>query len=86
MYYRTEDAIEGGVQMFAEIFGEEAENVTAIFLKQGILAAVAAVGGVIREVLRSIDLDGEFELGAKQVDFYFAPAVERDGEFGIQSE
>ena len=58
----------------------------AAFLKQGVLAPVTAVGGRIGEVLRAVDLDGELEIGAKQVDLHFALAVERDREFGIEPE
>lgn len=43
-----EDAIERGVQIFSEVFGEETQDVAAVFLKQGVLAAVAAIGGGIR--------------------------------------
>lgn len=44
----AEDGVERGIQMFAEVFGEETQDVAAAFLKQGVLAAVTAIGGRIR--------------------------------------
>lgn len=40
----AEDGIERGIQMFSEIFGEEAEDMTTALLKQRVLAAVTTVG------------------------------------------
>lgn len=42
---RPEDGIKRGVQMFSEVFGEETEDMAAVFLKQGILPPVTAIGG-----------------------------------------
>ena len=47
----AEDSIESGVQMFAEILGEEAEDEDAVLLKPGVLAPVAAIGRRVGKVL-----------------------------------
>lgn len=39
-----------------------------------------------REVLRAVYLDGDAVRFAEEVDFHFAEAVERDGEFGVEAE
>ena len=40
----AEDGVERGIQMFPEIFGEEAKDMAAVLLEQRVLAAVAAIG------------------------------------------
>jgi len=82
----AEDGVEGEIELLAEIFGEEAEDEDVVFLEERVFASVAAVGGGISEVLGAVDLDGELELRAIEVDLDFTPAVEGDGEFGVQLE
>ena len=64
----AEDGIECDVQMLAEVLGKEAQDKAAVLLEQRILATVAAVGGGIGQVLRAVDLDGDLQLRAEQVD------------------
>ena len=82
----AEYGVERAIQMFTEILGEETQDMDAVFLEQGVLAAVAAVGGRVREVLGAIDLDGKLESSAEEIDFHFAPAVKGDWQLGIEPE
>jgi hypothetical protein len=43
----AEDDIQWGIEMFSEIFGEEAQDMATVFLKQCVFETVAAVGGGI---------------------------------------
>ena len=82
----AEDGIECDVQMLAEVLGKEAQDKAAVLLEQRILATVAAVGGGIGQVLRAVDLDGDLQLRAEQVDLDLAPAIEGKRQLGIEAE
>jgi hypothetical protein len=52
-------------------------------LKQGVFAAVAAV---MREMLWAVYLDCDAVGVAQEVDFHFAKAVKRNGQFCVEAE
>ena len=77
------NGVERGIEAFRQIFGEETQDVAAVFLEQSVLATVAAIGGGVGEVLRAVDLDGELEPGAEQIYLHLAPVVEGDRQFAM---
>ena len=52
------------VETLADIFRQESQDKVAILLEQGILPPVAPIGLEVRQMLRTIQLDGEAGLGA----------------------
>lgn len=59
MGHGANHGIKCGVEVLREVLDQEAQDMAAVFLEHGILAAVAAVAGWIGKVLRAVDLDDE---------------------------
>lgn len=82
----TEDAVEDGVELFADVFGEESQDEVAVLLEEVVLAAVTAVGLGAGEMVGTVEFDGEAGGFAEEVDFHAAGAVEGNGEVGVEAE
>lgn len=50
----AQDGVEDGVQIPADVFGQEAEDEVAVLLQHPVLSTVPSIGGRIRQVLRAI--------------------------------
>jgi hypothetical protein len=80
MANRSQDCIQDRVEILRHIFGEEAEDEEAVFLKQAVLAPIAPVGDRIGQMLRTVEFHGDPKIAAEHVDFHLAPAVEGNGQ------
>lgn len=57
-----------------------------MLLEEDVLAAVAAIGIWVAEMLIAIELDDEARGGAEEIDFHAAAVVEGDGKAGVEFE
>ena len=83
---RAKDGVQGGVEALADIGAEEAEDVIAVFLQQGVLAAVAAVRSGVREMLVAVEFQNQSRFDAQEIHFHPAPIIERNRQLGIEPE
>ena len=63
---RPPDQVEHGVKFFPHVFRRKAEDQIPVLLQQQILPAIATVCDRIREVLRTVQLDGHSCIGVQQ--------------------
>ena len=75
----SQNRIEHGVQVLADVLGKKAQHEVAVLLQQLVLPSIATIRDWIREVLSTIELDDNARVGAQQVDFKASEAVERIG-------
>ena len=75
---RSQNPVEHRVEFLREVLGEITQDEIAVLLKELVLAPIAAVRDRICEVLGTIDLDNDPRIGAQQIDFHSAEAIERD--------
>ena len=74
----AENRVEHGVELLANVFGQEPQHEVAVLLQEQILAAVTAIGLRAVEMLRAVQLNGEPCLGTQQVHLHATVAVERN--------
>ena len=86
MRQSSQDGVEHRVEMLAHVFGQEPQDEVAVLLQQAVLAAIAAVGLGIGQVLPAVEFDGDARLGAQQIDFHLPPAVKGNRQLGVQAE
>ena len=82
----TQNRIKDGVEVFAQIFGQETQDIIIMLLQQLILAAVASVGVGIGKMLSAVQFDGQSRTAAEQIHFHSTPAIKGNRQFGIQPE
>jgi hypothetical protein len=58
----------------------------AILLRKTVLKAIASIGFGIREVLRTVEFNGNSEGAVDEVDLHLALPVEWDGNANVQLE
>lgn len=75
-HQRAQDSIQNVVETLAHILGQESQHEVAVFLQQGVLVAVPAVGIGIGQVLRAVQFHSHPRLRAEEVHFHLAPLVE----------
>ena len=86
MSHGAQDGVEGVVEVFADVVGEQAENEIAVLLEERVFGAVGAVGVGVVEVLRAVNFDGEVKGGTEQIDFHVGIAAESNGEADVELE
>ena len=79
----AENTIQHVVQLLADIFCQKTQHKIAALLKQGILAAITAVGIRVGEVLRAIQFDRQTRLRIQQVNFHLPAFVKWDGQLRV---
>jgi hypothetical protein len=74
------------IEALADVVGQESQHGVPVLLQQGVLAAVAAVGLNVPQVLHPVQLDGHPGPRAEQVHLHFALPVKRNRQRNIQPE
>lgn len=82
----AEDRVGDRVQLPADVVGQKAEDEVAVLLQQLVLSTVPSICDGIRQVLRTIQFQGEARVGTEEVDFQRASTVEGDGQRSVQQE
>ena len=82
----AQNRVEYGVELLADILGQEAENDVPVLLQELIFAAVSPVRDGVSQVLNSVEFNGNLGVSAQKIDFERAEPVERDGETRVQLE
>ena len=66
---RPQDRVEDRVQIPADVVGQEPQDEVAVLLKQLILSTVPSICDGIRQMLRTIQFQGEARVRAEEIDF-----------------
>ena len=73
---RSLNGVKNMVQMFARVFGQEAQNEISILLQQGIFTPVPPISRFAGQMLCPIQFDDDTGLRAKEVHLHLPIAVE----------
>jgi hypothetical protein len=65
----SQNRIEHGVQVLADVLGKKMQHEVAVFLQQLILSPIATIRDGIREVLSAVEFDSYTRGGAQKIDF-----------------
>ena len=77
---RPQNRVENGVEIPADIFGEESQYEVAVFLQQRVFVSVASVGLGIRQVLRSVNFDHKTGFRTQEIDIHPTAGTEPNGQ------
>ena len=82
----AQNGVQNLIQMFADILREKTQDEIPVLLEESVLAAIAAVGVCVGQVLCAIEFENQACLGTHEVHFHSAFSIEWDRKFGIQAE
>jgi len=83
---RPENRVQNLIETSSDIFGEKTQHQVAMFLKQNVLAPIAAVRVCVGKMLPAVQFNRHARRGAEQIYLHFPPTIKRDRQLRIQTE